>query len=368
MTRVLSIALLALLALPAAASAQRPPWDRSPGIAPPGANDASCTSERPPVVLLHGTFGDMTVSWNSLSPVLREHGYCPWALDYGGRATDPVPQSADEIAAFIESVRAQTGAEKVSVVGHSQGGMQGRYVALLRGKAAVLEDVIGLAPSSHGTEQSLAGPTALFGDCPACADQMAGSPVMQELGAAGEAPAPVSYTMVATRYDWVVVPYTSQALVGATNVVLQDACPADPVEHLGIIYDPVAIQWVLNALGRPGPANPAFEPDCSGLTYGHDPDPAAPPAPEGSPPASEQPRLSVARKRVEVRRHRAQVRVRCHAPAGRHCVGRVELRKRGRRIGRRAVKVAAGRSVRVEVKVRRDVRRARARAVLYAVR
>jgi hypothetical protein len=41
--------------------------------------------------------------------------------------------------------------------------------------------------------------------------------------------------------------------------------------HITIPYDPVALQWTLDALGQPGPANPAFEPDCSGATFGHDP-------------------------------------------------------------------------------------------------
>jgi hypothetical protein len=31
---------------------------------------------------------------------------------------------------------------------------------------------------------------------------------------------------------------------------------------LSIPLDPVALQWVENALGRNGPANPAFRPRC----------------------------------------------------------------------------------------------------------
>ena len=96
---------------------------------------------------------------------------------------------------------------------------------------------------------------------------MAGSPVMQELAAAGEAPPPPSYTVISTRYDRVVTPYRSQALAGATNVVVQDACPLDPSDHVGLQYDPVAIQWVLNALERSGPADPGFQPDCSGAPH-----------------------------------------------------------------------------------------------------
>ena len=64
--------------------------------------------------------------------------------------------------------------------------------------------------------------------------------------------------MVETRYDEVVIPYTSAFLSGAntTNVLLQTRCPLDIAEHLSIIYDPVALRWVENALARPRPGGP----------------------------------------------------------------------------------------------------------------
>jgi len=62
-----------------------------------------------------------------------------------------------------------------------------------------------------------------------------------------------------------VTPYTSAFLApgpNTTNVLLQARCPLDLSEHLSIIYDPVALRWVKNALGRPGPADPGFRPSC----------------------------------------------------------------------------------------------------------
>src|SRR5581483_570808 len=44
----------------------------TPGASPPGSNDFGCkpTATHPyPVVLVHGTFGDMTDSWQALSPL-----------------------------------------------------------------------------------------------------------------------------------------------------------------------------------------------------------------------------------------------------------------------------------------------------------
>ena len=235
-------------------------------LALPGSASAACrpSAAHPyPVILVHGTFVNQAVSWSALRPLLQADGFCVFSLDYGNNATAPMAQSGDHVAAFARQVLAQTGAAKVSFVGHSQGGSLSRYVARDKGLLAQTDDIVGLAPSSHGTTSPLAGPAATLG-CAACGDQVAGSPFMQALNAPPEAPGPVSYTVISTRYDEVVTPYQSQALTGGTvtNVVLQNRCAGDLTEHVGIIYDPVALQWVRNALRRPGPADPEFVPAC----------------------------------------------------------------------------------------------------------
>jgi triacylglycerol lipase len=254
-----------LLAAPPAASLAAPYV--SPGISPPGANDWSCrpSAERPhPVVLVHGTFGDMTVSWNLISPALKSGGYCVFALDYGRRGTGPIEASAGELAAFVDRVLAATGAARVSLVGHSQGGMMPRYYIKFLGGAAEVDDLVGLSPSNHGTESS-GTPFAEALGCVSCGQQRAGSEFLLSLNAGDETPGEVSYTVVQTSHDEVVVPYTSAFLApgpNTTNVLIQERCPLDPVEHLGIIYDPVALQWIQNALAQPGPADPGFMPTC----------------------------------------------------------------------------------------------------------
>jgi pimeloyl-ACP methyl ester carboxylesterase len=318
----------ALLAGAGSASAQ------SPGVSPPGANDFSCrsTAHPVPVILVHGTFGDMTVSWNKLSPLLKSRGYCVFALDLVKRGMAPMDQSADKLAAFVDEVRQRTGAAKVSLVGHSQGGMLARYVAKLRGKSGVIDDIVGLAPSSHGTTNPLAPPLGFI--CPACAEQAAGSPFMKKLNAGVDAPPPPAYTVVSTKYDEVVTPYRSQALKGATNVVLQDRCPEDIVEHVGIVYDPIALQWVLNALGRAGPADPAFRPACN--------DAVGDALPFAFPGA----------RKPKVDGEQAAVRVVCTGAVGR-CVGRVLLRDRRGRLARRSMSVAVGRTRTLALGLRR---------------
>jgi triacylglycerol esterase/lipase EstA (alpha/beta hydrolase family) len=264
----IGLAVLALASVLAGGAHAAQPAQRSEssGISPPGANDFSCrpTSAHPrPVVLVHGTFGDMTVSWNLISPALKAKGYCVFALNYGNRATQAIEDSAAELRDFIRRVRRATDANTVSLVGHSQGGMMPRYyVKFLAGDTKV-GDLIGLSPSNHGTTNPFA--PLVTGRCPACRQQIAGSSFLEKLNAGDETPGRVSYTQIQTRNDTIVTPYTSAFLApGArtTNVLLQDRCELDPVGHVGIIYDPVALRWIKNALGRPGPADPAFRPRC----------------------------------------------------------------------------------------------------------
>src|SRR4051812_219592 len=233
----LLVSLMAALGLAAPAANAAPTYPTSPFGDPVGANDWSCvpTAQRPePVIIVHGTFGDRRSLLDRLSAAMVAQGFCVFALDYGNRATGDIPTSARQLADFTDRVLAATGAAKVSMVGHSQGGMMPRYFIKFLGGDAVVDDLVGLSPSNHGT--SIVGsPDDPWADmfCPACTQQAAGSPFLTRLNAGDETPGDVSYTQISTKYDEVVVPYTSAFLAGGpltTNVTIQDSCPADPSE------------------------------------------------------------------------------------------------------------------------------------------
>jgi triacylglycerol esterase/lipase EstA (alpha/beta hydrolase family) len=248
----------------------------APDSSPPGANDWSCqpTSEHPdPVVLVPGTFADMADDFNSISPLLYDHGYCVFALNYGGTPGSPIQSigeisaSAAQLSSFVDKVLAATGAAKVDLVGHSQGGMMPRYYLKFDGGASKVNRLVGLAPSNHGTTlDGLLTLVSNFGalglvnslitaTCPACAEQEAGSAFLANLNAGGDTVPGVTYTVIETKYDQVVTPYQSAFLTGGnvTNITLQNQCPLDLTDHLGIAFDPIALTDMLNALD---PANP----------------------------------------------------------------------------------------------------------------
>jgi len=258
-----------------------PPTLANPAGSPPGANDFSCrpTAAHPnPVVLVHGTGGNMVDSWQALSPLLKNNGYCVFALNYGRTNNDlllglgDIAASAAQLGTFVDQVRAATGAAKVDIVGHSQGGMMPRYYLKFLGGASKVGTLVGLAPSNHGTTlDGLAalntlfpklvggGLTALAG--PALTQQTYDSPFIANLNAGGDTVPGVKYTVIETIYDEVVTPYSRAFLSGpnVTNITLQSQCWLDGTEHLGIIYDHIALRDALNALD---PAH-AVRPTCT---------------------------------------------------------------------------------------------------------
>lgn len=250
-----------------------------PDASPPGANDWQCrpTAAHPrPVVLLHATWSNANLNWIMLSTWLKNAGYCVFAPNYGGqpgvpfKATRHIPDSAREIARYVDRVLEATGARQVDLVGHSQGGgVLPRWYLRFEGGTNPADKahnkvrrLIGLAPSNHGatasglgtltTELGLNQTVSLVAG-QAYADQMVGSQVHTTLDRDGDTQPGVDYTVITTRYDEVVTPYHHQFLTagpGATvrNILLQEVCPQDLSEHVSIAYDSNALQLVGNAL------------------------------------------------------------------------------------------------------------------------
>ncbi len=254
----------------------------SPNTPPPGANDWNCkpSSKHPyPVVLAHGLGSNMGENWGTLSPLLKNNGYCVFALNYGETSLSlgrifglaPVVKSAADLSAFVDKVLAATGKPEVDIVGHSQGGQMPNYYIKFLGGAAKVHTLVGLAPDNHGTDVSgllklanqLSGALpiladviygALNWDSPGLADQKFDSAYMQTLTSVPDTVPGVNYTVIATKYDSVVTPYKSAFLSGpgVKNITIQDKCVLDFSEHIGLAWDHVALREVLNALD---PAN-----------------------------------------------------------------------------------------------------------------
>jgi triacylglycerol esterase/lipase EstA (alpha/beta hydrolase family) len=261
-----------------------------PDDAPPGADDPNCRpgARHPrPVVLVHGTWSNAYATWNDLAPRLRAEGYCVHAVNYGAPPGEPlkgraaVPESARELARFVDLVLSRTGAAQVDLVGHSQGGgvLPRSYLKFEGGADAAdprrnkVNRLVGIAPSNHGSTLSglatlaerthLLVPAAKLGG-QSLADQTIGSAVNTRLDAGGDTMAGVRYTTVVTRADRIATPYQRQYLApgpgdsagGVENITLQDVCPERRTGHFATTYDPAVLGLVLHALDPATPARP----------------------------------------------------------------------------------------------------------------
>jgi len=245
----------------------------APGASAPGTNDWACkpSAAHPrPVVLVHGTFGNQATNWQTYGPLLKNNGYCVFALTYGALPA-PYPvnalgglgsmrTSAKELRTFVDRVLTTTGAGQVDLVGHSQGTLMPAYYLKFLGGAPKVHSYISLASLWHGTEVLPAQLTKPLGIdasvvpvCVACGEFNPDSTFMKELRAGGVAVPGVHYVNIVTKYDELVRPYTSGIEPGMTNIVLQDRCALDYTEHFEIAADRNATLYVLNALD---PAHP----------------------------------------------------------------------------------------------------------------
>jgi hypothetical protein len=77
-----------------------------------------------------------------VSPQIRTAGYCVFALEYGDRGTGDIAASAGQLARFVDAVLAATGARRVSMLGHSQGGMMPRHYVKFLGGATKVDDLV----------------------------------------------------------------------------------------------------------------------------------------------------------------------------------------------------------------------------------
>ncbi len=180
------------------------------------------------MILLHGSFSTVASNFSALVPALVANHRCVYGVDYGNGGMAAVTTSAAEFATFLHTVRTVTSSNRVDVVGYSQGGVVLRTGLRLNGLAGDIATAVLLAPSWNGTSAPLAG-SVPRGLCRACADQVAGSALLQQLDEGGDLDGSVRYTEISTADGVVVTPVSSQVPAGPADrvrsLLIQDRCP-----------------------------------------------------------------------------------------------------------------------------------------------
>lgn len=241
-------------------------------------NDWSCKSTKHPnpVVLLHGLGASQDLDLNFMEAWLRPQGFCTFAITYGSYTPylpvlgglKSIEQSSQEIASFIKEVHQRTGASKIDIVGHSEGGFQALYVPKFTGIAPIIDNIVAIAPPTRGTTGSgLLNLLYLFANasreavgkvlnavgCAACDDVIIGGKAVAKLNDGQPIQQPGNtITVLISVFDESVTP-TAMTFIheeGVHNIYVQDYCPLDPVGHIGEATDLNVWNLVLNSLEK----------------------------------------------------------------------------------------------------------------------
>ncbi|MBC7631365.1 alpha/beta fold hydrolase [Aeromicrobium sp.] len=234
----------------------------------------SCTGnlrsgKQAPVLFLHGTTSTSKANWSwnwvrAMDAAKRPH--CE--LDSPNGATGDIQVSAEYVVNAIRVMNRAAG-RRISIVGHSQGGMVGRWaLKYWPDTRAMVDDYVGLASSNHGSSSGVALCVLQRGCSAANWQQSTGSHFLTALNSGPETWPGISYTVVATRYDEIVAPPTAgflRAGPNVTNTTVQDICPLEIVEHFGMAYDNAAWLVGIDALTHAGPATVSRVPRRCGI-------------------------------------------------------------------------------------------------------
>lgn len=276
---VLTIGLVLTLAVASSASAAGEvfaPLDRSgPDLTIPVEKlrqSLECSSDlvganREPVLLTPATTvnSDQNYSWN-YEKALKARGipYCTSDVPgVGNKNMFDMQTRAEYVVYAIREMR-RTAGRKISVMGHSQGGQIMRWpLRFWPDTRQMVEEVIGLAATNHGST------VVRLSMCSSpCAEslqqQRDDSNWYKALNSHQETFAGIDYTQIYSRSDQFVQPNLdsngSSSVHGPgriTNVALQDVCPNNTTEHLGIgTIDATASALAFDALTHDGPASP----------------------------------------------------------------------------------------------------------------
>jgi triacylglycerol lipase len=203
------------------------------------------------VIIVAGTFSP-AIANEPLAARLRADGFTVRIFELPTLGTQDINLSAQALNTFADGVRAQTGASKVDLIGHSQGGLVARSYVKSYGGAGEVDSLITLGTPNRGTYVANLVGFLGFGNCltvVACQQMSIGSSYLDNLNAGDDTIGSVRYTTFRTLQDELVRPVDNATLFdGATNVLVQSKCWLRVVGHLGLILDGAVYSGVRQAL------------------------------------------------------------------------------------------------------------------------
>ena len=208
------------------------------------------------VLLVHGTATTPQESWSwGYERALHADGFALCTVRLPDHGLGSMTRSAEYVVAAAR-IAIRRSERRIAIIGHSQGGQLAVWVTRFWPDVARgVHDVVALASPLDGT--ALGNELCALRRCAALAWQS--SRGSQTVAALRRAPVPpgVDTTAIATLYDEIVRPQPAvNRIRGARDIILQDVCANDPVEHNLILGDPLGYALALDAITHRGPAEP----------------------------------------------------------------------------------------------------------------
>ncbi|MET7570676.1 alpha/beta fold hydrolase [Streptomyces sp. NPDC005492] len=177
------------------------------------ANPAQAAPLPDPIVFVHG-YSAPTSVWDEWIADFEADGYSADRLfTFGYDSAQSNATTAAELGAYVQSVRAATGADKVDLVTHSMGSLNGRYYLKNLGGTRYVDDFVSLAGPNHGSSTALLC-AWLY---PSCAEMVPGGDFLTALNAGEETPGDIGYFTFRSTCDEYINPDDSTVLEGAVN-------------------------------------------------------------------------------------------------------------------------------------------------------
>jgi triacylglycerol esterase/lipase EstA (alpha/beta hydrolase family) len=222
------------------------------GIVVPLAGDARAgAATANPVLIVAGTLSPQFLL-DPLAARLRADGSRVHTMTLPGAGLGDIAQASRAVADEVDAIRATTGAAKVDLVGHSQGGLENRYYLKFLGGASKVGTYVSLGTPHYGAAAANLATFLGFGNCfgvVACEQMAIGSSFLANLNAGDDTPGPLRYVSIYTIFDELVQPFTNARVGdGAVNVSVQSHCWWKTVGHVGLVYDRAVYGLVRSAL------------------------------------------------------------------------------------------------------------------------
>jgi pimeloyl-ACP methyl ester carboxylesterase len=223
------------------------------------------TTRKSPIIIVGGTLASEIIYW-VLEARLRADGYYVDFFELPGGGLIDIRDGAEALKNRISEVLLKTGAEKVTLIGHSQGGITARTYVRKEGWR-LIDNLISLGTPHKGTHADPLLAALLVGckgqptDSPICTQLRAG-PFLTEINQRAPDDG-IAYTNINSikQFDVFTDGYTNgrmdncdrtnaQGQLLRCNVTVQEDCPGNITEHIGLASSGVVYSGIRQALNR----------------------------------------------------------------------------------------------------------------------